>query len=78
MKGLEILELKPVGEYWQVRTALNGKLAIPFDVHKSIRSDNFPNDAEFESYLGRQTAALIDAYGDARERRPDPAAEFIV
>ena len=74
MKGLEILELKPVGDYWQVRAALNGKLAIPFDVHKSIREQR----PDFETYLGQQVQTLLSVYGDAREHRPEPAAEFVV
>ena len=77
MKGLEILELRAVGEFWQVRTALNGKLAVPFDVHKSVR-ERFPHPEAFEEYLGRQTRTLLDAYGDAREHREEPDPEFVV
>ena len=67
MKGLEILELKPVGEYWQIRTALDGKLAIPFEVHKSVL-EKFPLTQQFEDYLGRQTRTLLETHGDARSQ----------
>lgn len=77
MHGLEILELREAGEFWQVRTALHGKLAIPFDVHKSIR-ERYPHTADFEDFLGRQTRTLLEAYGDARDERPEPEAEFVV
>lgn len=77
MKGLEILELRPVGEYLQVRAALNGNLAIPFDVHKSIRGQ-FRTEAAFEDYLARQVTTLLDTYGDARRGQLEPSAEFLV
>ena len=77
MKGLEILELKAVGEFWQVRTALDGRLAVPFDVHKSVR-ECYPHLSAFEEYLGRATRTLLDAYGDAREHREEPDPEFVV
>lgn len=77
MLGLEILELKSQGEYWQVRTALGGRLAVPFEVHKSVR-EQYGRDNLFEEYLGRTTLTLLDAYGDERERRPEPASEFVV
>jgi hypothetical protein len=75
--GLEILELKPVGDFWQVRTALDGHLAIPFEFPKQTKAE-FHDDAEFEDFLLRQTRTLLDAYGDAREHRPEPEAEYVV
>lgn len=77
MQGLEILELKPVGDYWQVRTALHGRLAVPFEFPKEVRA-KFPTEAAFEAYLGRQTRTLLDAYGDARENRVEADPEFVV
>lgn len=77
MRGLEILELKAVGDYWQARTALHGRLAVPFEFPKDVRAQ-FPNDDAFEAYLGRQTRTLLDAYGDARENRVEANPEFVV
>lgn len=77
VRGLEILELKAAGEYWQVRTALNGRLAVPFEFPKSVRYE-FANDDAFENYLGRQTQTLLDAYGDARENRVEADPQFVV
>lgn len=77
MQGFEILELKSLGEYWQVRTALGGRLAVPFEVHKSVR-EQYGRDDLFEEYLARQTRTMLDTYGDERERRQEPAAEFVV
>jgi len=76
MKGLEVIEMKPVGEYWQIRTALNGHPAVPFDVHKSIR-DRYQTSADFENYLGKQTLTLLTIYGDAREGRA-ASSEFVM
>lgn len=75
--GLEILELKAVGDFWQARTALNGRLAVPFEFPKQTRAD-YATDEAFEAFLLRQTRTLLDAYGDAREHRPEPEAEFVV
>jgi hypothetical protein len=75
--GLEILELRAVGEFWQARTALDGQLAVPFEFPKQTRSE-FPTDEAFEAFLIRQTRTLLDAYGDAREQRPEAAEEFVV
>lgn len=77
MKGLEILELRAVGEYFQVRTALDGRLAVPFEFPKNVRYE-FPDDDAFEAYLRRQTRTLLDAYGDARENRAEADPEFVV
>jgi hypothetical protein len=77
VNGLEILELRAVGDFWQARTALHGRLAIPFEFPKQTRAE-FRTDAEFEAFLMRQTRTLLDAYGDAREHRPEPEAEFVV
>ena len=77
MKGLEILELKAAGDYWQVRTALCGRLAVPFEFPKSVRAQ-FRSDDAFEAYLGRQTRTLLDTYGDARENRAEANPEFVV
>lgn len=77
VRGLEILELKAAGEYWQVRTALNGRLAVPFEFPKSVRAQ-FPSDDAFEQYLGRQTLTMLDAFGDARENRVEANPEFVV
>jgi hypothetical protein len=70
---LEILELKPDGEYFQLRIALNGQLCVPFQVHKSVR-ETFVRDDDFEKYLERQGQSLLMTYGDAREMRIEPIA----
>lgn len=78
MNGLEILELKSQGEYFQVRAALHGRLAVPFEFHKSVRTEQFPREADFEAYIARECESLLNAYGDARDQRPTPDAEFVV
>jgi hypothetical protein len=70
--GLEILELDTMGaDYVRARVALNGHLAIPFDIPKSTYIEDFPRSEDFEAFLARQAQTLLDAYGDAREQRPD-------
>jgi hypothetical protein len=77
IRGLEILELRAVGDFWQARTALDGRLAIPFEFPKQTRAE-YATDEAFEAFLLRQTRTLLDAWGDARDQRPEPAGEFVV
>lgn len=78
MQGLEILELDTMrGDYISARVALNGRLAIPFEIPKSVYIEDFPRREDFERFLARQAKALLDTYGDAREGRQEPAAEFV-
>jgi len=75
--GLEILGLNDLGaDYVLVRAALNGRLAIPFEVPKSTYVENFRTRDDFEAFVARQCQTLLDAYGDARECRPDQ--DFVV
>jgi hypothetical protein len=77
VQGLEILELNTSRSDWVfARVALNGKLAIPFEVPKSTFVEDFRRSEDFEAFLARQAQSLIDAYGDARDCRPEPAQEF--
>lgn len=78
MQRLEILELdteRP--DYIFARVALDGRLAIPFEIPKSTYVEDFPRAEDFHSFLARQAQALLDAYGDAREQRPEPSAEYV-
>ena len=78
MERLEILELDTMrSDYVFARVALNGRLAIPFEIPKSTFVEDFPRREDFESFLARQAEALLDAYGDAREQRPEPLAEYV-
>ena len=77
--GLEILELNTDrSDYVLARIALNGRLAIPFEIPKSTFIENFPRRDDLEAFLARQAKALLDAYGDAREQRPEPNQDFVV
>lgn len=78
MKHLEIIELdltRP-GDYDLARVALDGRLAIPFEIPKNVRREQFRHDEDFEAFLARQAQTLLDTYGDAREQRQD-ASEFV-
>ena len=78
VQGLEILELDTMGsDYVRVRVALNGSLAIPFEVPKSTYVEDFPRREDFESFLARQARTLLDTYGDARESRLEPVTDFV-
>lgn len=63
---LEIVKLLPEGEWWLVQCALDSKLAVPFRFHKSDR-ERFPTDPQFFEFLQRQTEALLESFGDARQ-----------
>ena len=70
-EGLEILELDTMGsDYVRARVALDGRLAVPFEIPKSTYVEDFPRREDFESFLARQARTLLDAYGDARQQRP--------
>lgn len=76
--GLEILQLDNLGaDYVRVRAALNGRVAIPFEIPKSTYIEDFPRSCDFEAFIARQVQTLLDAYGDAREQRQEPCAEFV-
>ena len=78
MQRLEILELDASRSDWvSARVALDGHLAIPFEFAKSDFVTMMHGD-DLESFLARQARSLLDAYGDAREQRPEPASEFLV
>ena len=70
-EGLEILELDTMGsDYVRARVALDGQLAVPFEIPKSTYIEDFPRREDFERFLARQARTLLDTYGDAREQRP--------
>jgi len=70
---LEILELDTMSsDYVHARVALNGRLAIPFDIPKQTFIEDFPRREDLESYLARQAFTLLEVYGDAREGRTEP------
>lgn len=72
MQGLEILELDTMGsDYVKARVALNGRLAVPFEIPKSTYIEDFKRREDFEAFLARQAQTLLDAYGDAREGRTE-------
>lgn len=78
MARLEILELDTSrGDYVRARVALDGHLAIPFEIPKSTYVERFPRSEDFEAFLARQARSLLDTYGDAREQRSEPAADFV-
>jgi len=78
VQGLEILELDASRSDWvRARVALHGQLAIPFEFSKSDFMTMTSGD-DLESFLARQARSLLDAYGDAREQRPEPLPEFVV
>lgn len=69
-RSTELLELRDQLNGWlMVRMAIGGKLAVPFEVPKSVRYEEFPREEDFLSYLERQAVSLLEAYGDAREQR---------
>jgi hypothetical protein len=73
VQGLEILELNTERSDWvTARVALNGRLAIPFEIPKSTFMEDFRDDDARESFLARQAQALLDSYGDARTAMLDP------
>jgi len=78
VQGLEILELDASRSDWvRARVALHGHLAIPFEFSKSDFMTMTRGD-DLEFFLARQARSLLDAYGDAREQRPEPSPEFVV
>lgn len=68
MPKLEILEFDSTrpGDYDFVRVALDGKVAVPFEIPKSVWREQFVNTEEFEAFLVRQAQTLLDEYGDSR------------
>lgn len=76
--GLEILRVwRNEPGYISVRAALNGRLAIPFGIPEETYYEELIDEGTFEAFVARQCQSLLDAYGDEREQRPEPAAEFV-
>jgi hypothetical protein len=68
----ELLERSEPREGWiTVRCAVNGKLAIPFQVHRSD-IEQYRTEKEFLDFCERQGSTLISQFGDAREQRVEP------
>lgn len=62
---IEIIRLTKSGEYYDAQLAIDGTLAIPMEVHASVR-EQYPREADFIQYLVRSAETMIDLYGDAR------------
>lgn len=56
----------------EVQVAVDGRLAIPMDIHRSVR-DFYPTEDEWFNYLTQSGETMLDVYGDARY--PLPAEE---
>ena len=73
MARLEIVRFDshpdPITGYRVVQVALDGRLAVPLDIHESeyreLRAD------EFEKRLVRQAEIALSYYGDYRRARPN-------
>jgi hypothetical protein len=63
--NVEIIRLQKSGEYYDAQLAVDGKLAVPMEIHASCR-DQYPTEAEFIAYLTRSAEMMIELYGDAR------------
>lgn len=66
----EVLSVREQGEWMSVEVAVDGNLAIPFDVHKSDWR-NYPDEDSRRAMLERQALGLLDTYGDARCQRKE-------
>ena len=73
MARLEIVRFDsypdPITGYRVVQVALDGRLAVPLDIHESeyreLKAD------EFEKRLVRQAEIALSYYGDYRHARPN-------
>lgn len=70
MVSLELLERsEPHNGGWiTIRCAVDGKLAIPFEVHASDL-EQYKTDEEFLAFCERQGGTLLEQYGDARQQK---------
>jgi hypothetical protein len=76
---LEILRVwRSEPGYISVRAALDGRLAIPFEIPEQTYYEDLIDVGTFESFVERQCRSLLDAYGDEREQRSEPVADFVV
>ena len=64
--ALELIGIRERGEYLLIQCALDERLGVPFFLHKSDRRE-FHTEEEFQAYLTRQTRALLEEFGDARQ-----------
>ena len=65
-----------VGEYRRCQVAIDGNLAIPFDVHEADFI-GFPSDHLRVAFLARQGMSLLETYGDARYPKHRPATDSL-
>jgi hypothetical protein len=57
------------GQMRLVRVAVDGVLAVPFEVHEAD-FQRYPSAQLREQMLARQAMTLVENYGDARYLRP--------
>jgi len=62
---LEIIHHRDMGDEIEVQVAVDGKLSLPMDIHKSVR-DAHPTEDEWLDYLTHSGETMIEVYGDAR------------
>jgi hypothetical protein len=73
-RGIEIIEHRDLPEGWiQIRCAVRGKLAVPFQLHKSDL-EQYRDEDSYLAMLERQAVSLIETYGDARCQRLEEVA----
>ena len=63
-KDVELLGVTDIGDWMQVRAAVNGSLCFPFEVHKSEWNER--PEADLEALLARQARTMCEVYGDVR------------
>lgn len=74
---IEIVEQgTKAGEYWRCQVAVDGSLAIPFDVHEADFL-NFATPTLRNAFLARQGMSLLETYGDARWPFQRPVADSL-
>jgi len=64
--NLEIIYYRERGdEFIEIQVAVDGMLALPMDIHKSVR-DVYSDEDSWLNYLTQSGETMLGLYGDAR------------
>lgn len=64
-----MIRYRKEGEYFDVQMAIDGVLAVPQEIHASVREESFPTEESWMAYLVRSAQSLIQVFGDARDNK---------
>jgi hypothetical protein len=64
-RTVERLYLYPEGECWVAQFAIDGRVCVPFYIHKST-AEKFHTETEFMDFLAWKAEQMLATYGPGR------------